>query len=326
MTNSQDLPTIEDQAANWAVLLADEPDNAEQLAAFEHWLGSSHLHQQIWERTCAVYAGVGQLPPSTRQAWPQSASSARPERAAPLVASRGVRWRRAIGAMAVAACLLLLIWPQLSLRISADYITGTGELKTLRLEDGSEVLMAPHSAVDIDYQGDQRGVRLLKGSAYFVVARDAARPFTVDAGDTRTTVLGTAFNVERLGTGVQVSVAHGQVKVEDHSIRPQVLETLGAGDQLAVTWGEGATRTQVRAQEVAHWRQGQLIARDLRVQEVVDQLRPYYHGVILLDEPFANQRVTGLYSLNDPLTTLSEMAKAHNANATQISPWVLVLR
>jgi transmembrane sensor len=336
MTTPSELANIEDEAATWAVLLADDPDDEEQLHQFTLWLNSSAKHAQVWERTCLAYEGMGQLPPTTEQQWPKKTSSKpHPKHdtdqgsvsAFPLhKSSRSIPWKRSLISLAVAVCLIMVILPELSLMLSADHITGTGKQKTVQLEDGSQLFLAPESAVDIDYSQNHRQVHLLRGIAYLEVARNPKRPFNVDAGSTQTTVLGTAFNVKKHATGTVVSVAHGQVQVTDDSLQPQVSEILGAGDQLAVVWGDNATRSKTSANEVDQWRRGELIARDLTVEAVVAKLRPYYNGVIVVTEPFASQRVTGLYRLDDPVATLTDMAAAHNASATQISPWMLVLR
>lgn len=225
----------------------------------------------------------------------------------------------------VAACLILGFGPQLTLRLTADYLSGTHERQIHVLQDGSKLTLAPESAVGIDYSDGERVVRLLKGVVFFEVEPDARRPFRVDAGGTRTTVLGTAFDVNRTATGVVVSVAKGHVRVEDRSISPTVSESLVAGDRVAVTWGEGASLARMTPDDIARWREGELIARDLPVQEVVEAFRRYYSGVIVVREPFASQRVTGLYRLDDPVATLTDMAQAHGASARQIGPWLLVL-
>ena len=147
----------------------------------------------------------------------------------------------------------------------------------------------------------------------------------MQSGNTRTTVLGTAFSVDMSDSGTLVSAAHGRVRVEDDSVTPAVSQDLAAGDRLAIVWGQGASLTRIAVDDVARWRRGELVARDLSVSEVVDDFRPYYGGAIWVTEPFASQRVTGLYRLDDPVTTLSAMAQAHGASVRQISPWLLVL-
>ena len=227
--------------------------------------------------------------------------------------------------LAIPLCLMLVFLPRLSLHLAADHVSATGERQIHVLEDGSTLTLAPESAVDIRYSDAERRIRLLKGAAFFDVQRDSERAFVVQVGSTHIAVLGTAFNVDRSDSGTRVSAAHGRVRVQDHSVNPAVFEDLVAGEQLAVTWGQGASRTRIAVDDVARWRRGEVVARDLTVSELVDSFRPYYGGAIWVMPPFASQRVTGLYRLDDPVATLRNMASAHNASARQISPWLLVL-
>ena len=355
MTYHSERARVEDEAATWAVLLADDPHNNEQLRQFKIWLNASALHAQVWARTLRVYRGLGMLPPTTQAQWPQSAPGERrrrgsrngsEKRSGEAAArsnsftidtdsrasaaqfhgkARATHWKAALATLAIPLCLMLVFLPRLSLHLAADHVSATGERQTHVLEDGSTLTLAPESAVDIRYSDAERRIRLLKGAAFFDVQRDSERAFVVQAGSTHIAVLGTAFNVDRSDSGTRVSAAHGRVRVEDHSVHPAVFEDIVAGEQLAVTWGQGASRTRIAVDDVARWRRGEVIARDLTVSELVDSFRPYYGGAIWVMPPFASQRVTGLYRLDDPVATLRNMASAHNASARQISPWLLVL-
>ena len=344
MTKQTELARAEDEAADWAVLLADDPDDIEQRKKFNAWLEAKPLHAEVWRRTRRACDGLEQLPPLTRGRWPQQVPDKPQQRFAVKAAAgsgklpgglesrdigsasmRTLRWKKPVAGMAAVACLLVLLIPRLSLWLSADYLSATGEQQTHVLPDRSKLILAPESALSITFTGEQRIVRLLKGTAYFEVQADAGRPFRVTAGGTHTTVLGTAFAISKSAHGVVVGVAHGHVRIEDHHISPRVAETLVAGEQLSISSERGVNLTRVEPEDVARWRKNELIARNLPVAEVVEVFRHYYNGVILVTEPLASQQVTGLYRLDDPVATLQEMAAAHGATALQISPWLLVL-
>jgi transmembrane sensor len=340
MTNYSALAKAEDEAIEWAILLADDPDSVDQQKCFQAWLDADSLHAEVWARTLRVYEGLGQLPPVAQDQWPKGVPIRRQNNisgAVPNGLGGWVRrllrhipvslfnWRRSLAGLAIAVSFMLVFVPHLTLRLSADYLSGTGEQQTHILEDGTKLYLAPRSAVDISYTDGERQVHLLRGSAFFEVQPNANRPFHVDAGGTRTTVLGTSFNVHKSDSGVSISVAHGHVRVEDRSISPVVAQNLTEGDQLLVSWGKGAALSRVVPGNVASWRKGELVVRNLSVREVAEAFHDYYDGLILVREPFASQRVTGLYRLNNPVTTLTEMALAHGAKAHQITPWLLVL-
>ena len=327
MPNKHDI--ADDQAADWAVLLADAPDDSELEARFSDWLQADPAHAQAWARAKHTWQALGQLDAQTRHAWPGTAGTRRaPDNVSPLIQQHPTPTPRhyplkTLAGLAVAACLMLMLLPGLSLHLSADYLTGTGEQRTITLDDGSQLFLAPESAVRLAYSGQKRQVELLKGNVFFDVNPDTSRPFRVISGSTQTTVLGTAFGVDREDNGTLVAVEHGRVKVEDSSTGTQ--QTLTAGQRLALSWGESATFSELSAADVGGWRRGELIARDLTIGQVVDALRPYQSGTIIVTEAFARQRVTGLYRLDKPADTLKKLARAHGGVVHDLGPWLQVV-
>lgn len=77
---------------------------------------------------------------------------------------------------------------------------------------------------------------------------------------------------------------------------------------------------------IAAWVDRKLIVADRPVGEVIDALRPWYGGVILVaDSRLEVQRVTGVYDLADPTSAAMALAQAHEAKVHRISPWVMII-
>jgi transmembrane sensor len=77
---------------------------------------------------------------------------------------------------------------------------------------------------------------------------------------------------------------------------------------------------------MAAWRNGQIIVRDRPAGEVIEALRPWFSGMIVMrDEAFARQRVTGLYDATRPVEALRALAQAYGGSVTSITPWVIVV-
>lgn len=96
------------------------------------------------------------------------------------------------------------------------YATRVGTRDSLRLPDGTRVVLGPATRLTVPagYGRAERTVTL-DGEAYFAVARDAARPFTVRAGPAVVRDLGTAFVVRGSTAGrVVVAVTEGLVRLE----------------------------------------------------------------------------------------------------------------
>jgi transmembrane sensor len=311
------------------VLLSEQPDDPALKARIEAWCAASALHKEVWERTCRTYRMMGGSPASYEAEWRSPVARRKaaptPTRVATITPHPRPRRRLLVAAsLAVAACLAIAAAPAALLRLEADAVTTTAELRTIDLEDGSRVRLAPRSAIGVDFSQNERRIRLLQGDAFFDVTPDARRPFRVVAKDVVATVLGTAFEVTLQDDGATVAVQHGQVRVDDEKARQSV--TLQAGDWIRVKAHAIAERGTRAPGDVGDWTAGQFVARNRPIAEVVDRLRGYYGGVIVVrDDAFARRLVSGVYDLRDPDATLRNLASAHDAIVRQVSPWMLLV-
>ncbi len=335
--NDKERATAE--AARWLVSLEEEPGDRELRARFEAWLAASPANADAWANTSDIYDMMAKTSPVHTDHWaPYVAARGDDQPAAATGVSHGqpsdralrrrkpTRRRIALGAAAaaLAACLIITVMPSVLLRLDADYVTSTAESRSIQMGDGSTVHLAPDSAITLD--GDARRARLMKGEAFFEVAPDADHLFTVAAREVQTTVLGTAFNVRLEDRGAVVAVREGRVRVDHATVQPPASEGLKAGDWVRIGWTGSVQRGTAPPDEAGGWMQGQIVARDRPLAEVIDDLRRYHTGIIFLtDSDFGEQRVSGVYNLADPVAAAQAIAEAHGGAAREISPWVLVV-
>lgn len=95
-------------------------------------------------------------------------------------------------------------------------------VKTIRLPDSSFVYLNGNAAVSMDrqkYNFAAREVELDKGEAFFSVAKNAAKKFTVQFGDLQLEVTGTSFNIEHYEHSHEkrVYVKTGKVTIRDQT-------------------------------------------------------------------------------------------------------------
>lgn len=172
------------------------------------------------------------------------------------------------------------------------------------LPDGSSLLLDALSSAQVEYFATRRVVQLTQGAAFFEVERDEDRPFTVQAGGVRVTVLGTRFGVE-LATGAQgqervtVQVESGRVRVQSDADGGRFYE-LSAGQGLRME-GTVATQTRGDAEQAASWRHGELVFADATLGEALARLSRY--------APFDLQATPEAARL--PLSGRVRIAKAH---------------
>ncbi len=327
------------QATDWLILLKDDPDDAELRRQFEAWRHESPVNATAWEAMQQASRAMDKATPVHSDRWKPLLDELRGEtrrdntgdtratvvRGRHTVGRIGRRTAIRFGAIAAAACLLaILVGPELLLDLRADYATGTAETRTIRLPDDSTVTLAPESAIAVAYTPGERGIRLLAGQAFFEIAPDTGHPFKVATRSVDVTVLGTGFDVRRGDDGASVAVEHGMVRVDHATAAPPVSEALTAGQSVRVSWAGRAERSDRPVDQIAAWRRNQLIARDEPFDAVVDELRRYYAGgIIVTNAALAARPVTGVYNLADPVAALRGIARAQNAVVRRVTPWLI---
>ena len=175
-------------------------------------------------------------------------------------------------------------WRQLVPQWQMALASRRGQMVRQVLPDGSELTLDAQSQADVRFYATHRHVQLGAGAAFFSVARDTARPFVVDAGAARITVLGTRFSVELTGDAVEVQVESGHVRVQalDSHGRPgepMLLEDGQASRVLGPSGGEAGLgrieRLAVAPAAAAPWRTGLLVFDATPLRDAVQRLNRY---------------------------------------------------
>ncbi len=91
------------------------------------------------------------------------------------------------------------------------HFTRVGEQKTLELDDGSAVTLNTGTQLAVRYGETARTIVLERGEAFFEVAEDSARHFTVELGARSVTAIGTAFSVRKHPERYRLAVLEGKV-------------------------------------------------------------------------------------------------------------------
>lgn len=315
-------------ALHWMIALEDRPDDPEVATAFETWLASSEDHVRAWAEARHVWNVLGEAHEAREMAGRRGHLRRSSQSMAKTPVARGTRRRGYFTAsmLAVATiCVAAVFQQDIRIWLQADYSTGVAQTRALRLEDGSTAYLGADSAIEVSFDQASRNVRLLTGEVYFEVEPDADRPFRVDAGDVDTTVLGTAFDVRMMAEGTAIAVNRGRVAVAA-STAEDVGAPLEAGDWVHVSHAGKVERGRDLPDLAGGWRSGMFVVKDRSVGEAVDAISRYYRGkIVLADAAISNQRITGVYNLNEPIGALTAVAAAHGAQVRQISPWLAVV-
>ena len=209
-------------------------------------------------------------------------------------------------------------------RWRADYATATGESRTVRLADGSQLQLNTDTALQVRLLAGERQVRLLRGEAWFEVTRDPDRPFVVQADDGWVKVVGTQFSVARRDAQTRVQVAQGKVQVSAGSGEPVYLEPGRAVEY------QGQRLAEVHAFDPASgfaWRQRQLVFRQQPLSEVVSELNRYWPGkTLVLGDALRNRVVSGVFEIDKPDAVIKALEFTLNLRVEHYTPYLLVLR
>lgn len=141
-----------------------------------------------------------------------------------------LRWTR------IAAVLLLLLgigygigsWREHSapdVIVQNQLITAKGSKGRFTLPDGSVVWLNSETKLTYPNQfADDRRLVSLEGEAYFEVAKDAKKPFVVQAGEIDVEVLGTCFDLDSYSSGefVKTALLSGSVKISGKALKDPV--------------------------------------------------------------------------------------------------------
>lgn len=114
--------------------------------------------------------------------------------------------------------------------------TPVGGHETLKLADGSRIELNTDTKVRVTLSAGQREVWLDRGEVHFEVQHNAARPFTVVAGNHRVTDLGTKITIRENGNSLRVALLEGRARFETDSLwnQPQTV-LLTPGDVVIAT-------------------------------------------------------------------------------------------
>ena len=189
--------------------------------------------QERWDRRELVEPVLD--PTRFDETW--SAIEERMDRRATRPRGRAVTVGAVVLAVAAAVALAVTV-PGAATPWMGTTLATAAERATVRLPEGSIVDAEPRTElVRVRESADEVRLALRSGAASFDVVRNPDRLFTVEAGDVEVRVVGTAFQVARVGQRVRVTVERGAVDVR----RGEELVRLRAGDE----WEDEASVTEV---------------------------------------------------------------------------------
>lgn len=305
------------KALDWFVYLQDPDVSDADLKAFRAWYDADAHHRAAYARVENTW-GAPELAGAARAVDEREPP---PER----------RPRRGVGrAGAVAAVVLLAVIGiggalDLPLRLQADHMTATGERQEIPLAGDSRVLLDSASAIRTTDTGDTRRIELLAGRGFFDIAPGSDRRFQVVTERAVIEVTGTQFTAASESDGTTVILREGGLRVRQRTTTETGVR-LAPGQRITVGANGLSAPETVSFSAASGWIQGRLIFSDRTLSSLLDELRRYHRGTILLLDPdLAEVRLSGNYKFDDPVRVVEQLAGLASGEVVRLSDRVLVV-
>ncbi|WP_066855458.1 FecR family protein [Sphingobium sp. TCM1] len=306
---------LRDEAAAWFAAMRG-PAAADRKMEFDAWMAASPSHRAAYARISEIY-NLGKGLEFDHE---------------PAIAANR-RQRRQLSVLAAALCLGIIsvaafVWKPLHPGPSTDAArsmavaakasntmqTSIGEIRRIKLADGSILTLDTGSIVRADFTDSARTLHLERGQARFEVAHEA-RPFTVMAGALSVTAHGTVFDVSAISDGrFAVHLLRGSVEVtqRDRAEGQRILTTkmLSPG-QAAETGSTGLSLLKQFPTNPAGNDWPSLLRQFDRIEvgELIQEANRYSRVKIRAPAPeVAAMRASGTFRINDPQRLASNLA------------------
>ena len=184
-----------------------------------------------------------------------------------------------------------------------------GEIKTLFLPDGSELILNANSSVTYSTDFKDNRALILKGEAYFKVVRNPQSPFTVETPQFKIKVLGTSFTIKaHANYPSTISVLSGKVEVNSKE-NPSQNVFLTKNQQLRFTKLQLPQLSNDSPEDFLAWTKNIVILQNTSLGETAEILRNKFNVTILFDNPKLEQlRISGKFKDENISTILKSIA------------------
>lgn len=309
----------------------DNNNNSQNNPEFIRWLNESEAHQIAWQR-------LNDLEKNRQHTQPAAAAHAlhtmhtleqNPQQLYRQARHYFADWTKQHKGLSLTLISIGLAaslgwqtnWWQAQL---ADYHSGTGEVKTATLPDGSRLTLAGNTAVNLAYSPNNRTIILKQGTIQIDVAKNPQRPFIVQTHQGSVEALGTRFAVQQTPEQTQVIVSASSVRActgttgqATHCARLYPNQTLHFNGQHL------STIHPINAEAATAWTNHQLVIEDQPVSAVLAQIDANYSGWLHYDtKAMAHYRISGVFPLNDPQQALETISATYPLNIKHPLPGV----
>lgn len=327
------------EAAEWLTRLKSNEFTEHDQIILNQWKMQSVMHQSAWQRAEMVLGTFNNVPSLLGRNTLSKVDN--------------VGRRRAIKNLA----LVLMVTPTAYLAYQqlpyqhrpwkmwqGDLRTATGESQTHTLADGTQLVLNTNSAVNINFSATERRVTLLAGEVLFTSGKEATgkegidnypsstelafkRPFIVNTPQGDMLALGTRFSVRQLNdvtnTVTQLAVFEGAVEIQPIGSPKRII--VQAGEQRLFS-STNIQPAQEVTEDIILWEKGMLLAKNMPLAELINELSRYRRGILRCDVSVANLIVSGAFQVDNVQASLDLLQKTLPIKMSSITPWWITVK
>lgn len=307
------LKEIEETAALWLVRLDDDDVPERMMVEFRAWHAENKLHRQVFQKLSSVWGGLDIL--ADLNDFAASDISVKTVKFDRQPLRRLLTRRLFVGAIAASFTLVVMHTAYQNSVLNRPtfqktYQTAIGEQETVYLPDGSKIILNTGSILSVEFTASARHINFEQGEAYFEVAKDQTKPFSVETGQGVVTAVGTAFNVHILDTQMAVVVTEGRValsalptrKDNKKSRTGQVIMEVVSG-QVVDFSGRVESFGYIDAETIARtldWHDGVLAFKGETLDQVISDISRYTElNIEILGEQLRQQPIGGYFKVGE---------------------------
>jgi ferric-dicitrate binding protein FerR (iron transport regulator) len=184
------------------------------------------------------------------------------------------------------------------------------------LPDGSEVILNGNSSISLapGFNKSKREV-LLNGTAFFQVAKNPDKPFTVISGEVNTTALGTSFYIHQSSTAAPttVSLLTGKVRVD---VKGRSSVRLVPYEKAIYQQEKQLVKSTFDNDALVNWTRGMIIFRKANWEQVKSIIEEYFDKELVIPGNTKDISFTGEFKADQLESILSSLKFTYDLKYT----------
>jgi transmembrane sensor len=192
--------------------------------------------------------------------------------------------------------------------------TPRGRQYKLELSDGTKVWLNASSSISFptSFPNDERKVTII-GEAYFEVAKDKSKPFTVTVNNVEVKVLGTHFNINGYSDEAEIKTTLMEGSVLVGKKDKKVLLKPGQQAEVKNTGGVKVKDLE-NFDAVLAWKKGMFHFENASLETVLRQLSRWYDVDVVIDKGVVSRNFEGEINRDLELAQVLKILEGNNVH------------